>query len=89
MPVEWNEYDLSKCLNDGEFIVEGKINGDGKIDIGDLSIISKHYGKNSKDNIDIWNEIKKYDLNRIYNKFNVRISKNNVRIGINIILFIH
>ncbi|MPQ44444.1 exo-alpha-sialidase [Clostridium tarantellae] len=40
----------------------GDINNNGKFDIGDLSIISKHYGYNNKD-IN-WNEINYLDLNK-------------------------
>ncbi|MPQ43151.1 glycoside hydrolase domain-containing protein [Clostridium tarantellae] len=42
----------------------GDINENGKFDIGDLSIVSKYYGKNSKDNSDIWDSINKLDLNK-------------------------
>ena len=42
----------------------GDINGNGKFEIGDLAIVSKHYGKNSIDSSEQWETIGKYDLNK-------------------------
>ena len=42
----------------------GDFNENGSLEIGDLSIISKHYGKNSIDNSEEWENISKYDLNK-------------------------
>ncbi|MBW7458309.1 hypothetical protein K0U00_30145, partial [Paenibacillus sepulcri] len=41
--------------------IPGDVNGDGKVSIGDLGIISANYGLNSEDSS--WNEIKRLDLN--------------------------
>lgn len=42
----------------------GDFNENGNFEVGDLAMISKHYGKNSEDNSDEWNEIEKFDLNK-------------------------
>ena len=42
----------------------GDLNENGKFEIGDLAMVSKHYGKNSTDNADEWETIEKYDLNK-------------------------
>lgn len=40
----------------------GDLNGDGSINIGDLSLISINFGKNSE--YDLWDKIENYDLNK-------------------------
>ncbi|MCE9655773.1 glycosyl hydrolase family 95 catalytic domain-containing protein [Clostridium celatum] len=39
------------------------LNNDGKVNIGDLAILSKHYGKNNVNNSEEWQSLKVYDLN--------------------------
>lgn len=52
-----------KALEDAQ-ITNGDVNGDGIVDIRDLAIVSKHYGKNGEDNEDEWDTIKILDINK-------------------------
>ncbi|MGL5379693.1 LamG-like jellyroll fold domain-containing protein, partial [Clostridium sp.] len=44
--------------------INADVNNDGIIDIRDLALVSKHYGKNSEDNKDEWNKIIRFDINK-------------------------
>lgn len=39
------------------------LNGNDKMDIGDLSLVSKYYGKTSVNSGELWDKIKAYDIN--------------------------
>lgn len=39
------------------------LNGNSKVDIGDVAMISKYYGEAEKNNSDIWEILKDYDIN--------------------------
>ncbi|EGT3616520.1 DUF4981 domain-containing protein [Clostridium perfringens] len=45
-------------------VINMDFNNNGRIDVGDLSMVSKHFGKNSTNNADEWETLKTYDINR-------------------------
>ncbi|MPQ44124.1 glycoside hydrolase family 2 TIM barrel-domain containing protein [Clostridium tarantellae] len=58
---DWANAMFTKEVN---VIPSADLNNNGTIDIGDLSLVSKYYGKNSVDNFDIWDSVKHFDLNK-------------------------
>lgn len=45
-------------------VINMDFNNNGRIDIGDLSMVSKNFGKDSTNNADEWLTLKAYDVNR-------------------------